>query len=891
MFSLGWFALQPPQRRWIIPEVVQTSAMDCGPAALKAILEGFGISVHYGRLREACQTGVEGTSIDMLEEVACQLGLDAQQVLLPIDHLFLPQSRALPALVVVRLPDGLAHFVVAWRSHGSWVQIMDPATGRRWLPQAQLLNQLYLHQQAIPIADWLAWAQSEAFILPLQARWQALGIHRAQCAPLRWSLEQARQWQEVAALDAATRMADALMRGKGLYNGQEAIKFIQTLADEACHAENPLRIIPASYWLVQTDDEDATLLHMRGAVLLQINGLAHEAAPSESTALRQPTPNSWHLLQTLMGQDGLAIPTIMLLALLLSVTGVTLEALLLKGLLDIGDYLGLLDQRMEAVQALLLFFIVLLLLSLPLGALTNLIGRRLETRLRIALWEKIPKLGSRYFDSRLIADITQRAHELRELRTLPQVVTQFFRYIFTLVLISAGLIWLNPSATLLIIMATSLSIALSLAVQPWLREEDLRQRTQLGVLNRFYLDALQGLIPIRTHSAARALRYEHENLLTDWQRSGLNQARVRWLISAGESLLHTSLAIWIVFHYIAQDGDAEGILVLIYWTLRLPETARALADTAQLYPLLHNRMLRLLEPLNAPEENPGPQMSEPDPFALPASSASPGLTLHIEQANVQVNGQYVLKNLHLTLYPGEHVALVGHSGAGKTTLAGLLLGWYLPTSGSITVNNLPLNDANWQWLRRHIAWVDPTVQLWNRTLEANLCYGNQATHSAEELEKVLTQAELHDLVARLPHGLRSMLGEGGGLVSGGEGQRIRLARALLRQQVRLVILDEPFRGLDRVARTRLLHTARQHWRNATLLLISHDVADTRDFDRVLVMEQGHIVEQGPPMQLATQANSRYLHLLQAEQAIFEHSWNSVAWHRLWLENGRINLCE
>ncbi len=88
-----------PGQRFFAPEVVQTSAMDCGPAALKSILEGFEIPVSYGRLREACQTDVDGTSINTLEDIAIQLGLRAEQVMLPADHLVLPEAQALPAQV------------------------------------------------------------------------------------------------------------------------------------------------------------------------------------------------------------------------------------------------------------------------------------------------------------------------------------------------------------------------------------------------------------------------------------------------------------------------------------------------------------------------------------------------------------------------------------------------------------------------------------------------------------------------------------------------------------------------------------------------------------------------------------------------------------------------
>jgi hypothetical protein len=100
-------------RRLFAAEVAQTSAMDCGPASLKCLLEGFGIHVSYGRLREACQTDVDGTSIDTIEEAAVQLGLEAEQVIVPVDHLLRPEAAALPALIVVRLVSGFTHFVVA----------------------------------------------------------------------------------------------------------------------------------------------------------------------------------------------------------------------------------------------------------------------------------------------------------------------------------------------------------------------------------------------------------------------------------------------------------------------------------------------------------------------------------------------------------------------------------------------------------------------------------------------------------------------------------------------------------------------------------------------------------------------------------------------------------
>ena len=118
--------------RMFAPEVVQTSAMDCGPAALACLLEGFGIPASYAPMQEACQTDLDGTSINTLEQIAGSLGLDVEQIMLPIDHV-LRRRRQRAAGAGCRAARRPPHFLVAWRRHGPLVQIMDPAKGRRWL--------------------------------------------------------------------------------------------------------------------------------------------------------------------------------------------------------------------------------------------------------------------------------------------------------------------------------------------------------------------------------------------------------------------------------------------------------------------------------------------------------------------------------------------------------------------------------------------------------------------------------------------------------------------------------------------------------------------------------------------------------------------------------------
>src|SRR5687767_10625763 len=149
--------------------------MDCGPASLKCLVEGFGIPISYGRLREACQTDLDGSSIDTIEEVAVQLGLQAEQVMIPVDHL-LRLEHSLPAIAVVRLPNGNTHFVVIWRRHGPILQIMDPARGRDWVSARSFLEQLYVHTHPVPADAWREWAGTDEFLHPLKARIVDLGI-------------------------------------------------------------------------------------------------------------------------------------------------------------------------------------------------------------------------------------------------------------------------------------------------------------------------------------------------------------------------------------------------------------------------------------------------------------------------------------------------------------------------------------------------------------------------------------------------------------------------------------------------------------------------------------------------------------------------------------------
>ncbi|HEU4534742.1 MAG TPA: cysteine peptidase family C39 domain-containing protein, partial [Polyangiaceae bacterium] len=150
-------------RSFLAEQVVQSSRMDCGPAALKCFLAGFGVRTSYDRLREACQTSLDGTSIDTLEEVANALGIPATQHLLPKDALPEVSASLVPALLVVSLPGGATHFVVLWRRAGGLLHVMDPATGRRWVTPASFSPEVYVHELPLFADDWLTFCLEGPF--------------------------------------------------------------------------------------------------------------------------------------------------------------------------------------------------------------------------------------------------------------------------------------------------------------------------------------------------------------------------------------------------------------------------------------------------------------------------------------------------------------------------------------------------------------------------------------------------------------------------------------------------------------------------------------------------------------------------------------------------------
>lgn len=922
-------------RRFLIPEFVQTSQMDCGPASLASLLGGFGIRASYGRLREACQTDVDGTSIDALEATANRLGLEAEQVMVPADHLLVPEAAALPAIVVVRPFREQTHFVVVWRRHGPLVQVMDPAAGRRWMPVAQLQNILHVHSQRIPAEMFEAWVRSPDFQTVLARQLRDLGAGRA-----AWELidSAGREpgWRGLAALDAAARLVASLAAARGIRRGRAARELVVALAERA---RGEPSVIPDAYWFVAPSagasggasaapvdasgsagpanhDGPAAQVTIRGAVLVRARGpkpVADSAslAPELRAALREPPPRPWlAAFRMLDGRDRLALIGTIAVVTLAASTGL-IESVLWRGLIDLRRDLQVVEQRWIALG--------LVVLVATIGAVVDLracgewlrLGRALEVRFRVAFAGKLRRLHDRYFHSRPAPDMADRGHAIRHLRSLTRLLGLASRTWAGLVLTAAAIAWFDPSIAVAAACAASVASVLPLLFTPWLAELDLRMRVHSGALSQFYFDALQGLTAIRAHGAEDVLRREQESLLVEWLLAARRNLRASLLLEGLQLGTGFALAAWLLLRHVQTLADTGGALLLAYWALQIPEYGGTLALLARQYPWQRNTLLRVLEPLGAPEpeahdavgaaparaisSNDAPPRgttrkdagvtTSADPLAKPREVAPPGILLRWEQVTVVAGGHALLQDICCEVPAGSHVAIVGPSGAGKSSLLGVLLGWHRPATGQVTADGRPLDAPGLTRLRAATAWIDPTVQLWNQSLVDNLRFGCERP-DAERLGAACRQADVIDVLEQLPEGMQTRLGEGGGLLSGGQGQRVRLARGLMRDDVRLVLLDEPFRGLDRSRRRELCDRVRRRHAAATLLLVSHDVADTLEFDRVLVIADGRIVEDGVPAQLVRE-DSRYRRLVEAEEAVRREIWEASTWCRWRMEEGSL----
>ncbi len=844
------------------PEVVQTSAMDCGPAALKCVLEGHGIAASYGRLREACQTSVDGTSIDVIEAVACQLGLVAEQALIPADFLLDRDSTSLPAIVVTALPGGLTHFVVVWRRLGPWFLVMDPADGRHWVREADLRQRLYDHRMVVDAADWEAWARSDEHLAKLRNAGRRLvgaefetHLQAAIAVPGHLAL---------ATLDAVIRFVGSLAQ-----DGLPKRAVIPTLAG-LLRQENPADIIPSWCWAARPISDDQ--VEVRGAVAVSIAGTtgAQDELPAELQAVvTEPTLRVWSWVFSSVGKDTRANLAIAAALALLVSAGAVIEAALINAFFQThAQWTGLSDKL--SVAATFVAFMTLMALSYAaMGLLTRSAGRVIEVNMRQALHLKLPRLRPRYFASRLRSDMIERAHALSGLRSIPQHLVEAWSGASTLFAASLAVIWLRPELIWMTILAAIALVAMPILLQPILQDRELRARVHAASRGQTVLDALLGAVAIRAHGAHQALSAEHEGRLVDYVRAQRTYVSAAAWVNGTQSMVAAGIAAALVYGSWTGQHDMAAALLLVYWVQRMGAGAQGVAQACFAYPTLKNVLIRLDEILRS-------EVVAPTPLIENKSG------IIFQNCDVVANGRAILQNINCEITQGEHIALVGPSGAGKSTFVQAILGLHEDIHGTLLVGGMAPSPG-----RSDIMWVDPSVQLWNTDILHNVLYANPET---TDVMSMIGDAELTGVVAQSAHGLRTEVGEDGRLLSGGEGQRARLARGMGLDNPNIIILDEAMRGLPREQRMRIANTIREKWPSSTILEVTHDVASTTQHKRVLVFENGLLVEDGSP-DLLTQNKNTYFRLCESEADLRQQTWQDPTWTQWSLQDGNLTVVD
>jgi len=383
-----------------------------------------------------------------------------------------------------------------------------------------------------------------------------------------------------------------------------------------------------------------------------------------------------------------------------------------------------------------------------------------------------------------------------------------------------------------------------------------RQWRVLSRLSAFFLDVLQGLSTLKIFGHSKTQIATIAQISEEHRQTTMGVLRVAFLSALALELLATlSVAVVAVEIGIRVMVDRmafqEAFFILIlapafYIPLRMLGT-RFHAGMAG--SVAAQRIFAILE--QEPSQTP-PTMPPTLTAQRPEQLLSP---LRLQQVHVtyQDGARTALNDVSFTITPGEYIALVGPSGAGKSTIMQLLLRFVEPNQGRIVFGDQPLAQIDPTAWRRCIAWVPQRPYLFNTSVAENILLGNPQA-SFQDIQRAAKQASAHEFIRTLLHGYDTIIGERGARLSGGQIQRLALARAFLKDAP-LVLLDEATANLDPETGDQIQQSITRLISQRTALVIAHRLNTVRNADRILVMQGGRIVETGSHEELVHDATS------------------------------------
>lgn len=488
------------------------------------------------------------------------------------------------------------------------------------------------------------------------------------------------------------------------------------------------------------------------------------------------------------------------------------------------------------------------------------LGISIETDMRRSAFDHLQKLSFSYFDENqtghIITHVTKDLEEVGEIAHHgPEDV---FIAIMTFIGAFAMMFMVHPPLALITLVIVPFMTWLVSRYGSRMTHNWERLFGQIGDFNTRVAESVGGIRVVKAFA-----NEDHERKLfsennENYRKTKLN-AYAYMTASIAMSYLSTRLVqlivmvagTWFVMHGNLTYGGLVGFILLIDVFFRPIDKITSVLESYPKGIAGFRRFTGLID--TAPDI-----ADRPDALAVESLG---GDIVYRDVSFAYSDGRRVLDHLDLTIRQGESIAFVGASGAGKTTICSLLPRFYEVEGGDISIGGIDIRDMTQASLRAQIGIVQQDVFLFGGTIRENIAYGRLDASDAEIME-AMRRAKLDDLVALLPQGLDTVVGERGVKLSGGQKQRLAIARIFLKNPP-ILILDEATSALDTVTEQAIQQSLSELSKGRTTLIIAHRLATIRNADRIVVIDEGGIVEQGDPERLQ-QSGGVYSRLLQAQ---------------------------
>lgn len=503
------------------------------------------------------------------------------------------------------------------------------------------------------------------------------------------------------------------------------------------------------------------------------------------------------------------------------------------------------------------FLVVLLMFFRGLGLFlggyyTSVISRNLIFNIRQEVFAKLMRLPSQYYLDNTSGHITAKI--MYNVEQLTAATTESLRTLLQQGLITIGLLgylfYSNWRLTFCILIFTPLIGLLIRKAATRMRKLSSQVQDTMGDVNHVVQETVNGHLVVKgfggqEYEQARFRESSLENL-----KRGLKMVAVQQLNSPVVQFIMSlalSIVIWIALRpEIMQDTSAGQFVAYITAAGMLSKPIKALTDINEKLQRGMAAAHSVFELLDLPEEQ-------------NSGTLKPVLNGNIELENVDLvypDGLHAIQDFNLKVKAGETVALVGRSGAGKSSLVNLLVRFQESSSGSILFDDIDIREIEATALRSQISMVNQQVVLFNRTVRENIAYGQLEDSTDEQVIAAAKAAYAHDFIMSLPQGYDTPLGAQGLNLSGGQRQRIAIARAILKNAP-ILILDEATSALDNESEYFIQRAFDAAMQDRTTIVIAHRLSTIENADRIVVMDQGKIVEQGTHAELLAMHGAYY----------------------------------